>query len=408
MAMKTQRFARLRSRKFFRNLGFSNPNIWFCLLAYSTAFSLQAADTNPPVVVSAGCFDGQTIGVCFSEALDPVSATNLANYHIFDTGTWFRLASTNFPIVEASLRPDQRSVVLKLLEAFPGTVFSVSVTNVRDLEGNWTRTGSFTPAYNLSAADIGNPGVDPKEPGSLFFSGSAVLANPAQGLEVVAGGSGLDGTNDSFYFIYEPWRSSGLSVETQVASLDAANRFSSAGLMVREDLSPGSRFFSVTLTPPDVPARDGSGRGANIIQVRFRDAPASPSVNISNSIVDVPYSNLWFSISRLEQKFFAQFTTNRSDWYTLSEVTFSSPFPDRLFVGTATFSHNNNPGFTTTAHYAEYYLVRSDVFTGPRLVTQHSPPNLVLSWTEPHDWSFYLVSTPKLDSREYGVVITNP
>src|SRR5437773_6634907 len=89
----------------------------FCL-----GLTLHAADTNRPVVLSAASFDGQTIGVCFSEALDPVSATNLANYHIFDTGTWFRLASTNFPIVEASLRPDQRSVVLKLLEAFPGTV----------------------------------------------------------------------------------------------------------------------------------------------------------------------------------------------------------------------------------------------------------------------------------------------
>src|SRR6266540_3249592 len=76
MAMKPQRFAEMTSRRFFRKLGFSYRNIPFCLLGCCTAFSLQAADTNPPVVVTAGCFDGQTIGVCFSEMLDPASATN--------------------------------------------------------------------------------------------------------------------------------------------------------------------------------------------------------------------------------------------------------------------------------------------------------------------------------------------
>src|SRR5205814_9677639 len=104
---------------------------------------------------------------------------------------------------------------------------------------------------------------DPKGAGNLFDCDLGSF-------EVVAGGSWLEGTNDSFHFIYETPRAASALILARVTSLEAANRFSSAGLMVRDDLSPGSRFFSLTVTPPDVPARDGSGNGANTVQVRYR------------------------------------------------------------------------------------------------------------------------------------------
>src|SRR5947199_2874291 len=179
----------------------------FCL-----GLTLHAADTNPPVVLSAASFDGQTIGVCFSEALDPASATNLANYRIADGDLApihlpFRVSDANYAVVEAVLRPDQRSVILKLSNPFPGVSFHVNTKNIQDLVGNSALTGSITPASNIGAADIGNPGVDPQEPGKLF---NCDLGS----FEVVAGGSGLEGTNDSFHFIYNTPIASGQLILT--------------------------------------------------------------------------------------------------------------------------------------------------------------------------------------------------
>src|SRR2546425_5835251 len=97
----------------------------YSVFTFCLGLTLHAADTNPPVVLSAASFDGQTIGVCFSEALDPASATDLANYRISDvdipnTHLPFRLSDANYAVVEAVLRPGQRSVILKLSNPFPG------------------------------------------------------------------------------------------------------------------------------------------------------------------------------------------------------------------------------------------------------------------------------------------------
>src|SRR6266702_2191480 len=132
-------------------------------LSCCVAFTINGADTKPPVVVTAGSFDAQTIGVCFSEALSAASATNVANYRISDIAYAFPLADTNFTVVEAVLRPDQRSVALRLSNQFPASGFSLSVSNVRDTADNSVPTGFITHANNLSASDIGIPGVDPRE-----------------------------------------------------------------------------------------------------------------------------------------------------------------------------------------------------------------------------------------------------
>src|SRR2546427_2677245 len=275
-------------------------------LSWCVSFKMNGADTNPPVIVSAASFDGQTIGVCFSEELDPASATNVANYRISDTYTSFRLAETNFAIVEAVLSPDQRSVILKLSKRFPGVSFNLYSNNVKDPAGNSSPTGSTTAARCLSAADIGQPGFDPLETGTFFNCELGAY-------EVVAGGSGLEGTNDSFHFIYEPARGPALIILGRVTSLEAANPYSSAGLMVREDLSPGSRFFSVTLTPPDVPARDGSGNGANRVQIRYRAVAGGPAAElaVTNLVVGPLYPDVWLELSLSGRSCSASFTTGQ-------------------------------------------------------------------------------------------------
>ena len=379
------------------------------VLSCCAGFALHGADTNPPVVVTAGSFDGQTIGVCFSEALDVASATNVANYRISDIAYAFPLSDTDFTVVEAGLRPDQRSVALRLSKQFPASGFSLSVSNVRDTAGNAVPTGFITHANNLRASDVGIPGVDPRETGSLFFCGQLYFDDVNHGYEAVAGASGLEATNDGFHFISEQSRGPLLILRARVTYLEAINRLSSAGLMLREDLTPGSRFFSVTVTPPDVPARDGSGNGANAVQVRYRSVANNPSVELisTNAGVSLPYPDVWLEIFRNEQYCVARFSTNYLNWSTLGEFTFADPFPDQVLAGMTTFSHNNAAGFTSKATYSNAGLLRGDVFTGPQLLAQGSGSNLVLRWTEPFEFPYFLLSAPEPSSSIFWELVTN-
>jgi len=243
----------------------------------------------------------------------------------------------------------------------------------------------------------------------VFYCGQLFFDDIEHGFEVVAGGSGLEGTNDSFHFIYEPSRAPSLTLLGRVTSLEAANRYSSAGLMVREDLSPGSRFFSVSATPPDVPARDGSGNGANTVQIRYRDVPNGPSVELTTTtpVTGVPYPDVWLELHRSGQGCDARFSTNYLDWITLGGFTFTDPFPDQVLAGMATFSHNDSPGFGTKASYSNAGLLKGDVFTGPQLLAQRSESNLVLQWSEPWEFPYFLLSAPEPSSAIFWELVTN-
>ena len=227
--------------------------------------------------------------------------------------------------------------------------------------------------------------------------------------EVVAGGSGLESTNDSFHFVYEKPRSAALLFLARVTSLEAANRFSSAGLMVRDDLSPGSRFFSVTLTPPDVPARDGSGNGANTVEVRYRAVEGGPAAElaVTNLVAGLPYPDVWLELSLSGRSCSASFTTGQQGRILLGGFTFTHPFQNQVLAGLATFSHNNNVGFTTKASYSNAGLLRGDVFQGPRLFAEPSITNLVFTWTEPFEFPYFLLSAPEPSSAIFWEPVTN-
>jgi hypothetical protein len=57
------------------------------------------------------------------------------------------------------------------------------------------------------------------------------------------------------------------------------------------------------------------------------------------------YPEVWIWLSRNGQTFTALRSTNGQDWFDLAEITLTNPFPPTVFVGLATTSANNNPGF---------------------------------------------------------------
>jgi hypothetical protein len=204
------------------------------------------------------------------------------------------------------------------------------------------RFGFPDPAVVLQSGDIGTPG-DPLEPGSSVF-------NPDGSLIVQAGGSGLAAASDHFHFTYQKVAGD-FDVRVQVSSLEPRRRFSFAGLMARESLDAGSRFFLNRVFPAG-PTLDGD-QGANCSIPYRRVLPGTlEQWGYSDG---VPYPNAWLRLKRQGDTFSAFRSTNGVDW-TLSagDYTVAVPFSNELFLGLATCSGDNGPGQTTHAEYLNY------------------------------------------------------
>ena len=178
----------------------TDPDLSYNTLTYSLALSA------PP-----GAFINPTNGVFTwtpSEAQGP--GTNIVGVMVTDNGSP-RLSDTNF--------------------------FTVVVN-----EAN--RPPSFDPlgpAEWLSGLDLGPLG-DPLEHGQTTFP-------PDGWIEILAGGSGfVEHSIDGFHFTYQKVKSD-FDVRVQLEYLEPRDTWTSAGLMVRESLDPGSRFYCFGALP---------------------------------------------------------------------------------------------------------------------------------------------------------------
>lgn len=94
-------------------------------VASTNAVLTVSSDTNPPVLLKAASYDGNTIVLTFDEVMDDTTY-NPANYAV-DAGA--------VGVAAATLNPDARSVTLSLTVPITGT-FTVVVNSVQDLAGN--------------------------------------------------------------------------------------------------------------------------------------------------------------------------------------------------------------------------------------------------------------------------------
>src|SRR5262249_2616693 len=115
----------------------------------SVATLTVTPDTVGPVLLSVGSFDGCTIGACFDEPLDPVSAVVPGNYVLSGGGS----------IGFVTLRPDGKSVILYPSPGVSGA-FTVTVSGVKDVYGNTmipNSAASGNVASFLTSIEIGGP-----------------------------------------------------------------------------------------------------------------------------------------------------------------------------------------------------------------------------------------------------------
>ena len=207
---------------------------------------------------------------------------------------------------------------------------------------NFSRV-NLPPAFNTpTGADVG-PASDPLEVGSTALQADGSFV-------VVAGGSDIWNRTDGFHFTYQKVTGD-FDARVQVVQLNPINRWSKAGLMVRENLDPGSRDLAACVTPSG-PTTDGD-TGANVYQFVHRATPDGDTVGIGESS-GVPYPNAWIRLRREGNTFTAYRSTDATNWTQYAQTTLATPFADTVYFGLATTAHDNNPGKTTTALYRNY------------------------------------------------------
>src|SRR5439155_13883356 len=75
--------------------------------------------------------------------------------------------------------------------------------------------------------------------GSVGLPGYGNFDGPSSTFAIVAAGPDVWGNADAFHYVYEPLNGDG-SIVARVAALQNTNNWSKAGVMIRQDMTPGS------------------------------------------------------------------------------------------------------------------------------------------------------------------------
>lgn len=223
-----------------------------------------------------------------------------------------------------------------------GTANSMQVADVALLSNGSVLTGKFS---------------DPVEPG---FG----LPTSQSDFEVQAGGSDIWNNADGFHFVYQSVTGD-FDVKVRVESLRyVSDNWAKAGLMVREDLSGGSRDVNIVVDPT---------KGANVWEFNYRNLTNGPSAALATAVGPVTYPNAWIRIQRQGNALRLMRSTNGTAWITATNWTPTNPYPASVYVGMCTTAHNNTPGTNTVAQYRDFSL---GPLVAPKIIAVVGDPSL--------------------------------
>ncbi len=298
----------------------------------SPAILTVIADTNPPVLTGAQSLGLSQVQVSFSERIKLSTATNLANYSI--TGT-----SGSPAISSATLDASQSNVVLNVATMTDGAAYTLTINHLTDQSAaaNIIAANSHTNFTATFYTPMTVGGATP--PGSF--------TPVSNGFDMSGGGADLGGTNDQFQFNYVQ-RTGDFDVMVRVNSLTLADAWSEAGMIAREDLTPGSRSASIMATP-------------TISGCYFQSRGATNGATTLTGSFPANYPNTWLRLKRTGNVFTGFAGFDGQSWTQLGTSTIA--MPSTIYFGFAVSSHN--PSQTSTAAFRDFANVTSPTVAGP-------------------------------------------
>ena len=197
----------------------------------------------------------------------------------------------------------------------PPLARNVVDTNAVAAIGRWILSLHNTIASlpkNWIDADIGNVG-------------SAGEASALNGIfNLIASGDDIWDVADSFHFAGRPLTGDG-QIVARVTSLQFTDPWAKAGVMFRENLTPGSRHALMVVT-----AGDGSA-------FQRRETADKPSGNTDGPATKTPY---WVKLVRTGDMFTGYLSADGKNWQRVDSVMI--PMGKTIYVGLALTAHNNS------------------------------------------------------------------
>lgn len=311
-----------------------------------------------------------TITVHFDDTLQSSSASNTNNYMV-ETKS---LSGRTINVTNAVLQSDQQTVAL-YLDAPAGEFFALGVSNVLDSSSNNLVAVATGYTNYTTTSEIGTVG-DPIFPGEVI----PILDDT---FTVAANGSDIGGTNDHCQLVYQSV-SGNFEVAAQVTRLDDTASDAKAGLMAREDASPGSPSVGIYCTPLST----GGTSPTNQILTVYRSGTNGISIPLADPIFTSTLS--WLRMTRTNNLFTVYYGSNGVAWTVAGSI--SQAFSSTLLVGLATTSNTN--GLNTTAEYASFGIAGAhpgDSVVPALKASIFQGTNLVVNWQRtPHDFAIQI------------------
>jgi uncharacterized repeat protein (TIGR03806 family) len=201
---------------------------------------------------------------------------------------------------EGQMPPLGKNVVDEKAVAAIGQWIGSLRTIAPKLPKNWTDT------------DIGNVGV----------SGEASYLNGL--FNVIASGSDIWENADSFHFASRPMTGDG-QIVAHISSLQYTDPWAKAGVMFRENASPGSKYVMMAIT------------AHNTSVYQWRPGADQNSHNTDGSSAIIPS---WVRLTRKGDIFIGEISVDGKNWQTVDHI--AVPMKKTLYVGLALNAHNNS------------------------------------------------------------------
>lgn len=228
------------------------------------------------------------------------------------------------------LRKTALTAAISLLILLTGTLYA---QNNSQIPVQKTSEMKLIKTEDFKHTDVGNPAIA----GTVTVSG--------EGFDITAGGADVWGVKDEFNFVYIE-KTGDFDFAARVESLTATHLYTKAGLMAREDLTPGSRHIYFQIFPNNNPRNKNNGgfeyqyrqiAGAEmkaIYPASFEGTPDFP----------VTFPNAWIRLKRVGNIFTGYAGTDGKSWKEYA--TFTLDLPERIYLGAAVTSHKTTE-FTT-------------------------------------------------------------
>lgn len=246
-----------------------------------------------------------------------------------------------------------------------------------------------TPVYTATPPATALPGPwAAADIGTKFGGGGTGASGYAGGtFTLIAGGSDIFGTADSFRYTYQPLVGNG-DIVARVASIENTNDSAKVAVMIRASLSAGAQNVAVVLT-----------KNAGI-QLQTRSSTNGSTVATTVTGIAAPY---WVRLNRVFNASTSQYAV--TGYYSPDGVTWTQlgstvnlNMPASAFIGLGTTSHdttklmsasvtdvtvaNNAPTVQTAAAATSNPVINSDKATLSVLgADDHGESNLTYAWT---------------------------